>query len=167
MASAQDQIGLIMQLRRRGIRDNNALRAIEQARPDEGIVLMAHNMHLARNDAGIKAPGVGPGGGKEPSVGSWLQQRLPEQVLTVWMLFEQGSDSQPFPGLPTELSSPEGSVNALLARVGDLYALPTAGAAALSRPGDVFMLYNQASRLALAEQTDVIFFVREVTPQQD
>jgi protein-L-isoaspartate(D-aspartate) O-methyltransferase len=30
MASAQDQIGLIMQLRRRGIRDNKVLRAIEQ-----------------------------------------------------------------------------------------------------------------------------------------
>ncbi len=30
MASAQDQIGLIMQLRRRGIRDNNVLRAIER-----------------------------------------------------------------------------------------------------------------------------------------
>ena len=30
MVSAQDQIGLIMQLRRRGIRDNNVLRAIER-----------------------------------------------------------------------------------------------------------------------------------------
>jgi protein-L-isoaspartate(D-aspartate) O-methyltransferase len=30
MASAQDQIGLIMQLRRRGIRDTNVLRAIER-----------------------------------------------------------------------------------------------------------------------------------------
>jgi protein-L-isoaspartate(D-aspartate) O-methyltransferase len=30
MASAQDQIGLIMQLRRRGIRDNRVLRAIER-----------------------------------------------------------------------------------------------------------------------------------------
>lgn len=30
MASAQDQIGLIMQLRRRGIRDNKVLRAIER-----------------------------------------------------------------------------------------------------------------------------------------
>ena len=30
MASAQDQIGLIMQLRRRGIRDQNVLRAIER-----------------------------------------------------------------------------------------------------------------------------------------
>ena len=34
MASAQDQIGLIMQLRRRGIRDNNVLRAIERVPRD-------------------------------------------------------------------------------------------------------------------------------------
>ncbi|MGE3528484.1 MAG: protein-L-isoaspartate O-methyltransferase, partial [Methyloceanibacter sp.] len=34
MASAQDQIGLIMQLRRRGIRDNDVLRAIERVPRD-------------------------------------------------------------------------------------------------------------------------------------
>jgi len=34
MASAQDQIGLIMQLRRRGIRDNKVLRAIERVPRD-------------------------------------------------------------------------------------------------------------------------------------
>ena len=34
MASAQDKIGLIMQLRRRGIRDNNVLRAIERVPRD-------------------------------------------------------------------------------------------------------------------------------------
>jgi protein-L-isoaspartate(D-aspartate) O-methyltransferase len=34
MASAQDQIGLIMQLRRRGIRDQNVLRAIERVPRD-------------------------------------------------------------------------------------------------------------------------------------
>ena len=34
MVSAQDQIGLIMQLRRRGIRDNNVLRAIERVPRD-------------------------------------------------------------------------------------------------------------------------------------
>ncbi|MBI5287358.1 MAG: erythromycin esterase family protein [Chloroflexi bacterium] len=144
------------------------VRRVLDQHPGEGVVLMAHNMHLTKDDTRIRAPGIGPGGGKERAVGTWLNHQLPEQVLSVWMLFERGRDNQPFPDLPTKLSSPPGSVNALLGQVGDAFALPTRSqdkrANALSSTGDIVMLYNQASRLALADQADVVFFVREVSP---
>src|SRR4029078_11516325 len=50
MASAQDQIGLIMQLRRRGIRDNAVLRAIERV-PRELFVDEAFADHAYQNIA--------------------------------------------------------------------------------------------------------------------
>src|SRR3990170_3517501 len=50
MASAQDQIGLIMQLRRRGIRDNNVLRAIERV-PRELFVDEAFAAHAYQDIA--------------------------------------------------------------------------------------------------------------------
>ncbi|MGV1015069.1 MAG: protein-L-isoaspartate(D-aspartate) O-methyltransferase [Methyloceanibacter sp.] len=50
MASAQDQIGLIMQLRRRGIRDNRVLRAIERV-PRELFVDDAFSEHAYQDIA--------------------------------------------------------------------------------------------------------------------
>ncbi|MEX0744744.1 MAG: protein-L-isoaspartate(D-aspartate) O-methyltransferase [Phycisphaeraceae bacterium] len=50
MASAQDQIGLIMQLRRRGIRDNRVLRAIERV-PRELFVDEAFSEHAYQDIA--------------------------------------------------------------------------------------------------------------------
>jgi hypothetical protein len=101
-------------------------RALDRLAPGEGMVLMSHNLHLAKDNSRIEAPGVGPGGGRVESAGAWLNRLLPGQVLSVWMLFERGRDNQPFAGLPQELSSPRGSLNALLGHVGDCFALPTA-----------------------------------------
>ena len=50
MASAQDQIGLIMQLRRRGIRDNKVLRAIERV-PRDLFVAEAFANHAYQDSA--------------------------------------------------------------------------------------------------------------------
>jgi len=166
-ATAWDGVAQAMAMRER-IMQRHVRRALEQAPPGEGFVLMAHNMHLAKDDERIRAPGIGPGGGKERSVGTWLNRRLPNQALSVWMLFERGNDNQPFAGLPTRLSSPPTSVNALLGRAGEVFALPAraddARAAVLAKEGDVLMLYNQVARLEPAAQADIVFFVREVTP---
>jgi erythromycin esterase-like protein len=169
-ATTWDAVADGMALRER-IMQRHVGRVLDRAR-DEGAVLMAHNLHLAKDDARrggrIKSPGVGPGGRKEPSLGSWVNERLGGQVLSVWMLFERGLDNQPFPSLPTELSSPPDSLNAVLGEVGECFALPTRSpdkrAKVLSEKADVVMLFSQASRLAVAEQADVVFFVRGVSP---
>jgi erythromycin esterase-like protein len=141
--------------------------ALKQADGD-GVVLMGHNAHLAKDSTRVRLQGIGPGGGEEVAVGTWLARRMPEAVLAVWMLFERGRDCQPLPSLPRELASPPDSLNALLAQVGDAYVLPLdAGRSkqkALASRSDVYMMYNQPAQLALAEQTDVLCFVREVSP---
>jgi erythromycin esterase-like protein len=133
-----------------------------------GVVLMGHNAHLAKESTRIRLQGIGPGGGEEVAVGTWLARRMPGAVLAVWMLFERGSDCQPLPSLPRELASPPDSLNAVLAQVGDAYVLPLEAGGKrqneLASRSDVYMMYNQPAQLALAEQADVLCFVREVSP---
>jgi len=138
--------------------------------PDGKIALMAHNMHLAKNDRIVKSPpeAVGPGGGAVAATGTWLNDRLPGQVLSVWLLFDHGTDNQPSPNLPTQLASPAGSLNALLAQVAPAFVLPTHSNDDRARPlasvQVVSMLYNYVWRTALREQADLVFFMGEVSP---
>jgi erythromycin esterase-like protein len=138
--------------------------------PEEKLVLMAHNQHLAKDDDGIKAPevGAGPGGGIVPSVGCYLNRLFPGEVFSIWMLWERGADCQPYPRLSSKLESPPTSLNALLADIGPVFVLPTHSpdprSQLLSGETEIASMYNQVLRATLADQCDAIFFVREVSP---
>jgi len=138
--------------------------------PKGKVILMAHNQHLAKDDAGIKAPevGAGPGGGLVPSTGCYINSLFPKDVFSVWMLYDHGRDCQPFSWLSSEVRSLPSSLNAVLAEVGSVFILPTRGSDPRSRlmssESEIVSLYNQVLRARLATQCDAVFFVREVSP---
>lgn len=139
--------------------------------PDDKLVLMGHNRHLAKDDALIRSAGGAPPGGKRtPSVGTFINRLLPGQVFSIWMLFDHGASSQPFSSLSSDYASVPGSLNGALARVGETYLLPTATddrrGALLSRQMRVAGLYNVTYHTTVAQQADAIFFVRKVSPLQ-
>jgi erythromycin esterase-like protein len=138
--------------------------------PEEKVILMAHNQHLAKDDDGISAPefGAGPGGGTVPSVGCFLNRLFPSEVFSIWMLWDHGRDCQPYPRLSSELRSPPSSLNALFAEVGAVFILPTRSSdprsGLMSGDAEIASMYNQVLRTTLTDQCDAVFFVREVSP---
>ncbi|MEM7016097.1 MAG: erythromycin esterase family protein [Pseudomonadota bacterium] len=143
-----------------------------EAHSDSCIVLMAHDLHLARNDFQIYSPeGVGPGGDTARSTGHFVNEHWPEQVTSIWMLHEFGQDSQPLPGLPCELQASKDSLNALLGQVGECFLLPVSSEAPEADPlrqeMPIYHLYNIHFRARIAEQVDFILFIREVSALKD
>jgi len=156
--------------KREQIMHRHVSRVLSTLGPEEKLILMAHNQHLAKDDEGISAPqvGAGPGGGIVPSVGCYLNRLFPGEVFSIWMLWEHGEDCQPFPQLRSELCSPPSSLNALLADVGPVFIVPTHSpdprSQLLSGETEIASMYNQVLRATLADQCDAVFFVREVRP---
>jgi hypothetical protein len=70
------------------------------AAPGEGLVLISHDFHLARDDRAIRRPSrtVGPGGDQVPSIGARLHGEHPGEILAVWMLEGRGHDASPVAG---------------------------------------------------------------------
>ena len=138
--------------------------------PEEKVILMSHNQHLAKDDDGIKAPevGAGPGGGIVPSVGCFLNRLFPGEVFSIWMLYDHGRDCQPYPRLSSKLRSPPSSLNAVLAKLGAVFILPTHSSDPrsdlMSGETEIVSMYNQVLRARLVNQCDAVFFVREVSP---
>lgn len=67
-------------------------------------------------------------------------------------------------GLSNEYASIPGSLNAILAKVGPNFLLPTAGVRLFGRNLDIAGLCKVVYRTAIARQADAIFFIREVSP---
>jgi erythromycin esterase-like protein len=138
--------------------------------PEEKVILMSHNQHLAKADDGINAPevGAGPGGGIVPSVGCFLNRLFPGEVFSIWMLYDHGRDCQPYPRLSSKLRSPPSSLNAVLAKLGAVFILPTHSSDPrsdlMSGETEIVSMYNQVLRARLVNQCDAVFFVREVSP---
>ncbi len=143
---------------------------LARSKPDEKFIVMSHNLHLVKDLRLIRNPtyGAGPGGGREVAVGTFINDRAPGEVFSVWMLFDHGTDSQPFAGLSKTISSPPDSLNALLARVGETFLLPLSSddprKSTLTAEIKVVMDGGVPPRIALAPQADAIFFVRAVGP---
>lgn len=141
--------------------------------PSGKLVLLAHDFHLARDDAGIHLPGgaVGPGGGTARSLGASLWSRYPQEIFSVWMLEGRGRSHGPPPEGEREIRAAKGTLNALLVEVGAAFVLPTRSdalaAAHLRREAEVALLYGLRSRFSLAAQTDAVYFARDVTPIRD
>jgi erythromycin esterase-like protein len=135
-------------------------------------VLMSHNLHLAKDFDRIKwSFGAGPGGGRVPALGTYLNRMFPEKVFSVWMLCNRGRDCQPFSFCTSEIKPVEGSLNSILSEVGPALILPlhTDGPrpALLDSKMLVQMDGQPGVRAAIAEQADAIFFIDEVSPLRD
>ena len=142
---------------------------LSHMKPEEKLVLMGHNRHLAKEGTRIKqAVGAGPGGSRVPPLGTMLKRLFPGQVFAIWMLHDHGRSSQPFGDLSDRYVSRPGSLNALLAEVGSNYLLPTqtndSRARLLSRDQEIVGLYNLPFYASIAQQADALFFVRKVGP---
>ncbi len=136
----------------------------------EKIILMAGSLHLMKDDGKVKTPdgGAGPGGKSLPSIGHYVNQTLaPGQVFSAWMLYGHGKDNQPFPGLPRDLASAPGSLNAVLSEIGPDFVLPVSNdpqARLYKKTSDIVHMYNLVFKAKVAEQADAILFTRRVSP---
>ena len=130
------------------------------------IALMAHAMHLAKDDNLINAPGaVGPGGRLTPSLGHHIVQELGLKAYAVWMIYGGGEDSQPLKDLPNKARFPSHTLNARMAR---LFDQPTV--VSLEGAPDVSYaighLYNTLFETRLKAQADAVWFTPKVTPMR-
>lgn len=147
----------------------HVMQLLDSLHPDEKVVLMGHNRHLAKNDAAIRGQGGAPPGGRQvPSLGTYLHRRFPDQVYSIWMLWERGRSAQPYTWLSSEYKSVPGSLNAILATVGDAFLLPVVSsdprARLLTTEQEITGIYGVPFRTVIAEQADAVFFFRQVTP---
>ena len=133
------------------------------------LVLMGHALHLAKDDRRLGAvAGVGPGGGREPSLGHHLVQTLGLRAVSVWLVHGAGEDSQPFPDLPRRFAYPKESLNARLSSFTEPVLVPVTGA-----PGDVFKdpigvghMYNAVQTAVLDGLVDAILYLPRVSPMR-
>jgi hypothetical protein len=113
-----------------------------------------------------KAPGVGPGGGLEWSLGHHLVQTLGLKTVSIWLIHGAGEDSQPFPDLPRRFAYPPSSLNARLSGFDTPVLFPIKGAPAglFEREIGVGHMYNTIQPVALAGQVDAILYLPKVGP---
>jgi erythromycin esterase-like protein len=142
---------------------------LSDLRPGEKAILMSHAFHLAKDYGAIRTRiGAGPGGDSAPALGTYLARKYPGEVFSAWMLYDRGSNADPYPGNRREFGSVPGSLNSILAEVGPAFALPTAGGDAAARIFDTEMPIASGGAVlgttSVSRQADAIFFVREVTP---
>jgi erythromycin esterase-like protein len=147
---------------------------VEQARsvltampPEEGMVLLGHAAHLAKDwpTARLLQKGAGP---PPATMGTQLARAFPGQVFSIWLLHAFGHDSQPIATLPRELVLRRGSLNEALAELGACFLLPLGdpnGLPELLRgEQEIRWIYNAGCRTQIWRQADALFFVREATP---
>ena len=144
-----------------------ALDAIQHGGRIVPTAFMAHALHLLKDDALVGAAGpAGPGGLRVPTLGHYLAKDCAFPAFSVWMIWAEGEDSQPFPDLPRRFSYPKDSLNAALAPIGRPVMFPVAGAppGLFDRPWRVGHMYNQTVDVTLAGQVDAILFLPRVSP---
>lgn len=142
-------------------------RVLDAMAPDEKLVLMAHALHLVKDDDRVGgAPGAGPGGHIVHSLGHYLARERAEPVFAVWFIFGGGRDCQPFTDLSCELRFPSDTLNARLLALDCPLVVPTAMAPDGFPKGTVGIghLYSLVASVDLAAQADAIFFLPDVTP---
>jgi hypothetical protein len=158
--------------------------------PDDRLILMGHNVHLSMDASRlhlhpqqssfwgfrsrlralgyeaharlIRCPAnTGLANG---SIGSHLHAKFPGQVLSIWMLYGQGSLMMPRGPRVVRLHGD--TVESLLARVGDRFLLPLndAGpqAKAILQNANLRLSWGSYVSADLSAQADAVCFVRDV-----
>ena len=95
--------------------------------PDEKIILLGGFMHLSKNSdalqfGAIDDPFASP---MWPSIGDYLDKKLPGEVCSIWMLYDHGRHGVPMRKNPIEVvrTDPQ-TVEYLLAQAGTQFFLP-------------------------------------------
>ena len=95
--------------------------------PEEKIILLGGFMHLSKNSDALKfgamdEPFASP---MWPSIGDYLDKKLPGEVYSIWMLYDHGRHGVPMREDPIqEVRSDPYTVEHLLAKAGNLFFLP-------------------------------------------
>jgi erythromycin esterase-like protein len=161
---------------REDIMKRNVKRALDYIGPAEGCVFMAHAMHLAKNDELMRERGaVPPGGTLTPSVGHYMTQELGRKVLSVWLLYGGGHDSQPYVGAPQVANYPADTINKILLDYvqsnapNKVLVIPTGpnGPEIFDKPIGIGHMFNSVFYSPLSRQVDVLCFVPEISPMRE
>jgi hypothetical protein len=103
-------------------------------------------------------------GGQDGSVGSHLHECFPGEVLSIWMLYGQGTLMMP--AGPRTVRLHGDTVESLLARVGDRFLLPLNDvdpqAKAILSNANLRSSWGFYASADLTAQADAIYFVRDV-----
>jgi erythromycin esterase-like protein len=130
--------------------------------PDEKIILMAHNMHLCKDYTTCGFVGFP----MWPSIGTHVAKALPDQVYSIWMLYDHGrhanvSRTHVFEDVPSH----PGRIEHLMAKAGSQYLLPlfTGDPREAYLDGQRnFVLNGGIGEGLIRKQADAIFFVKQV-----
>lgn len=134
---------------------------------DALLVLMGHAFHLAKDDAGLAGPGVGPGGGRVSSLGHHLCRERGLASAGIWMLYGSGEDSQPLADLPRVADYPADTLNRTLLEEGTAMLLPLTEDAPFQGAVRIGHLYNLVAEVDIRAQADALHFFPRVTPLGD
>ncbi len=154
---------------------------------DEKLILLGHNVHLSKEAANLhfhpqfssfwglrswlRAWGyriffklAGWPTNMGDSVGAHLHRRFPGQVLSVWMLYGQGSLMTPKG--PRTVRRRDDTVESLLALVGDRFLLPLSNVDPQARTilshANVRLMEGHYASTDLTCQADALYFVKDV-----
>jgi erythromycin esterase-like protein len=135
---------------------------------DAKVILMGHNLHLSKSSDEIT---IGPVGSPAPtmwaSIGTHLAQRYPDEVYSMWMLYDHGRHGTVLQAEGVEeLHSNPAAVEHLMAKVGSTFILQLTSddkKGPFYRQKHNFLQNGSIASCLLPAQTDAVFFVREVT----
>jgi hypothetical protein len=106
-------------------------------------------------------------GTSDGSVGSHLHERFPGEVLSIWMLYGQGTLMMPAGARTVRLHGD--TVEALLAQVGDRFLLPLdevdPQAGAILANANLRTSWGYYASADLTAQADALYFVRDVNAE--
>jgi hypothetical protein len=94
------------------------------------------------------------------SVGAHLHRRFPGQVLSIWMLYGQGSLMTPKG--PRTVRLCDDTVESLLAQVGDRFLLPLND---VNPHANIRLMEGSYVSTDLTAQADALYFVGEVSAE--
>jgi erythromycin esterase-like protein len=135
---------------------------------DAKVILMGHNLHLSKDSEEIT---VGPIDSPAPtmwtSVGTHLARRYPEEIYSIWMLYDHGRHGTVLSAAGVEeLDSNPAAVEHLMAKVGSTFVLQLTSndkRGPLHHEKCNFLQNGSIASGLLPAQADAVFFVREVT----
>jgi len=164
---------------------------VEALGRDGKLILMGHNVHLSKDASTLRSQpqrsrfwgwrswlrALGyeafsrltryplDGGTQNGSVGSHLHERFPGQVLSIWMLYGQGTLMMPAGPRTVRLHSD--TVESLLAQIGARFLLPLddvdSQAKAILSNANLRLSWGSYASADLTAQTDAIYFVKDVS----